>query len=71
MIHFIEIHGFESLIVYFAFNAMISGMPAPDTTSSRGYQWLYASLHTFGGSLDKVVASRTSQLVDPPKPSAS
>jgi hypothetical protein len=37
-----------------AFSAFVSGMPAPDDKSGKGYKWLYSSLHLLAANLDKV-----------------
>lgn len=36
------------------FSAVAGGMPAPDSTTGKGYQWLYSSLHLLAANLDKV-----------------
>ncbi len=57
MLAWVNSHGLELMAAYFLFNALISGMPEPTASSSTGYMWLFRSLHTLGGNLDKIVAS--------------
>lgn len=48
-------HGFwVGIGSLWAFSAFVSGMPAPDDKSGKGYRWLYGSLHVFAANLDKV-----------------
>ena len=42
---------------YFAM-AVISGMPVPDQTSSKGYKWAYQTLHIFSANINRVAASK-------------
>jgi hypothetical protein len=44
-----------------AFSAFVSGMPAPDSTSGKGYRWAYGSLHVFSANLDKFAQSYLKQ----------
>lgn len=37
--------GFEVLIAWFIFSAVVSGMPDISDTDSKGYKWAYKSLH--------------------------
>ena len=43
---------------YYMAMAVISGMPMPDSTSSKGYQWAYRSLHIFSANINRVAASK-------------
>ena len=55
ILHFLQAHAYWSGIgTLWVFSAFIGGMPAPDSTSSKGYLWLYGSLHLLGANLDKV-----------------
>jgi hypothetical protein len=56
MKQFIAQHGFYvGLGTLWAFSALVSGMPAPVDTDSKGYRWLYGSLHSFAGNLSNIV----------------
>jgi hypothetical protein len=55
--NFIHAHMFWlGVVSLWAFSAIVGGMPEPDTTSGKGYRWLYGSLHLFAANLDKVKA---------------
>jgi hypothetical protein len=58
-------HFWVLVVAFYAFMATVSGMPAPDDSSSKGYRWLYASLHTFAGNIDKVFSSKIQLPVQP------
>lgn len=59
---------------YWVFSAIVGGMPAPDTTSGRGYLWAYNALHILAGNLTSAVSARYPALpgdtpkTEPPKP---
>lgn len=48
---------FEVLAAYWAFSALVSGMPDPPQ-GSFFYAWLYHSLHAFAGNLTKFADSK-------------
>jgi hypothetical protein len=53
-------------VAMFVFNCVISNMPDPDLASSKGYKWLYGTLHMVVGGLGNVLfASKTQQLPAP------
>lgn len=57
--HFLAIHQVGTTLVgYYLFSAAISAMPLPDTTSSKGYQWLFGMLHTLSGDIATAFASK-------------
>ena len=51
----------EVMFAYWAFSALVSGMPDPPT-GSFWYRWAYATLHTFAGNLKQFADSRISTL---------
>lgn len=51
-----------SIAAYWVFSALVGGMPAPVTSSSPGYTWLYNSLHILAGNLSAAVAVKYPQL---------
>jgi hypothetical protein len=54
----------EVLVAYWAFSALVSGMPKPKSDDSQfWYGWLYTSLHTFAGSLDQAAKNPAIQKV--------
>jgi hypothetical protein len=46
------------VVALWLFSAFVSGMPEPLQNSSRGYEWLYNSLHLFTANLNKAFAAR-------------
>lgn len=58
MIAFLSQHQFWLGVgALWAFSAFVGGMPDPDQTSSKGYRWLFGSLHLLSANLDKVAQS--------------
>lgn len=54
---------------YWIFSAIVGGMPAPDSTSGKGYLWAYNALHILAGNLTSAVSARYPNLPpEPPKP---
>jgi hypothetical protein len=54
----------EVLVAYWAFSALVSGMPKPKEDNSQfWYGWLYTSLHTFAGSLAQAAKNPSIQKV--------
>ncbi len=45
--HYVETHGFEILIAYFAFASIVSSMPPLPAGSSYWANWAYGLLHAF------------------------
>ncbi len=45
--HYVETHGFEILIAYFAFASIVSSMPPLPSGSSYWANWAYGLLHAF------------------------
>jgi hypothetical protein len=54
MLMWIEHHGFEFFLIYYAFTAFSGGMPTPADTSGAGYRWLFSSLQILNGSLARL-----------------
>lgn len=52
----------STLLGYFAFSALVDGMPDPAATDSKGYRWAYKSLHTFSGNLSSLAANKYPEL---------
>jgi len=51
----------EVLVAYWAFSAVVSGMPDPPE-GSFFYKWLYATLHAFAGNLKQFADSKIQSL---------
>ena len=51
-------HFWALALGYYAFLSFVSGMPEPMPNGSRGYQWLFNSLHAFSGNIDKLVGNK-------------
>ena len=58
MLMWIEHHGFEFFLMYYAFTAFTGGMPTPADDSGQGYRWLFSSLQILNGSLARLVATQ-------------
>jgi hypothetical protein len=43
---------------YWAFSAVVGGMPPPDEKSSKGYVWMHNSLHILAGNITRAVQTR-------------
>lgn len=52
---------FEVLVAYWAFSAVVSGMPDPPLDSFY-YKWLYATLHAFAGNLKQFADNKIEAL---------
>jgi len=44
---------------WYVFSSMVSGMPAPTSTSGVGYIWAYRSLHLLAGNLGQIVKKQS------------
>lgn len=51
-------HAFAALLAYWAFSAIVSGMPAPTMQSGLAYRWAYQSLHVLAGDLSDYVGRK-------------
>jgi hypothetical protein len=60
MITWIEAHGIETLLMYYAFSAITGGMPTPSDASGVGYRWLFSSFSILNASLARLVATQFS-----------
>jgi len=50
------------MAAYYFFSAFVSGMPDPDSTSGKGYMWMFKSLHILSGDLASGLASKIPQV---------
>lgn len=65
IIQFFERHQvMVTLILYWFFSAIVSGMPSPKADSSLGYQWAFGALHTMAGAVGRVMAAKFPRLAD-------
>lgn len=51
-----------AVAAYWIFSALVGGMPAPTTSNSSSYTWLYNSLHILAGNLSAAVSAKYPQL---------
>lgn len=58
MLGWIESHGFEALMMYFAFNAVTGGMPTPADSAGVGYRWIFSTFQILNGSIARLVATQ-------------
>lgn len=49
--HFLLTHSDITIPIYWVASVLISGMPAPQSTSSVGYKYLFHVLHVFAADL--------------------
>lgn len=47
------------------FSAIVSGMPAPDQSSGKGYRWLYGTFHALAANLDKIAGGVNPPVIAP------
>lgn len=47
-----------AIAAYWAFSALVGGMPPPDDKSSMSYTWIYNSLHLLAGNIAAAVVSK-------------
>lgn len=59
-------HPIQSIMLYWVFSAVVSGMPDPTSSSSVTYTWAHRSLHILAGNLTSAVQSRYASLLPPP-----
>ena len=63
---FIVLHStMFTLGVYYVFSAAVSSMPDLDTSSSKGYAWLFKFMHIIAGDISSGLSSK---LPPPPPP---
>jgi hypothetical protein len=60
LVTWIEAHGIETLLMYYAFAAVTGGMPTPSDASSVGYRWLFGTFSALNASLARLVATQFS-----------
>ena len=56
--NFINQHGIELLLGYYALSAAASSMPAPTVQDGKGYQFLYHFAHILVGDLSQYLDTR-------------
>lgn len=59
-------HPLQSIIAYWVFSAVVSGMPDPTPSSSVTYVWAHRSLHVLAGNVTSAVQSRYASILPPP-----
>lgn len=52
-------HALLLLAGWYVFSSMVSGMPAPTSTSGVSYTWAYRSLHLLAGNLGQIVKKQS------------
>ena len=58
MIEFFHAHSYWfGIASLWLFSAAISNMPEPDSSSSKGYRWLYGTLHSLAANFQQVSTS--------------
>ncbi len=65
MIHYLETHGIEVVIAYFAFASMVSTMPPLPDTSSYWSKWVYGFLHALASDWKQVMAMAKIPIPEP------
>jgi len=60
-----------TLLGFWVFSAVISGMPAPLPNSSRGYTWLYGSLHILAANITNAMQKKYGDAAVPLSPGDS
>ena len=53
---------------YYVFSSAVGSMPMPDTSSSKGYNWLFGFLNTLAANVTRALASRLPKDATPPAP---
>ena len=56
------------VLLYYFISAAIGSMPSPDDKSSKGYQWLFATLNTFAANTKRAGIAFTNKTNGLPKP---
>ena len=51
-------HAWLIIALYWAFSAVVGGMPEPDASASLWYRWGFSSLHILAGNVLTAVQSR-------------
>lgn len=57
MLHWIESHGFETIISYMVFAALVGSMPPLPETAGYWERWGYAALHALSMNLRSALQS--------------
>jgi hypothetical protein len=52
--HWVQTHGFDMMLFYFLYSALVSPMPEPTSKSSQGYRYVYGVAHSLAGNLKNV-----------------
>ncbi len=56
--NWIETHGIEALLLYYAFAAITGGMPTPPDGAGILYRWTFSTFSILNGSLARLVATQ-------------
>lgn len=54
MIHFVNTHGIEVVIIYYVISAIFSTMPALPDSAGYFQKWAYMAIHVLSGNLSKI-----------------
>lgn len=46
-----------AIALYWVFSAMVGALPTPDTTSGKGYVFLFRFLHSLSGNLNRAAVA--------------
>jgi len=55
---FFDQHGLAILVAWYAFSAIVSGMPEPAPGDTKPYLWAFHALHSLAGDFASVIGSR-------------
>lgn len=58
MLGWIETHGVESLLIYYAFAAFTGGMPTPGDNAGVAYRWIFSTFSILNASVARFVATQ-------------
>lgn len=71
MLDWINSHGIESLIIFWAYSAAVSNMPSPKTNGDGFYHWFYGFTHDIlqfaAGAVNRIPQVRKYLGTDTPK----
>lgn len=56
--NWVEHHGFETMLIYYAFSAVTGGMPTPADNAGVFYRWIFSTFSILNGSLARFVATQ-------------
>lgn len=55
--NFIQTHYWALPAAMFIVSAAVSNLPAPDSTSGKGYRWFYGTAHMVVGNIGDVITA--------------